>query len=219
MQHGPDQTSTTGQLLHLTIEYHALEVGMSGDPLSLLTVTYTTKHTWISHTIASLHGFKITLHSDIPGLHSWCDNNIFIMERLNSKLPASALAIINKVCLYLHVNKLSDLVSADGAHYDRSMLKGIHNKVNPQPSYHAYIWPNVDKPTATEREIWTKIICEQFDIDLHTGQGGAARRIKGWKPNAINNSLWAFSSDTGLVYERYENSNRWRMWKNRTTQA
>lgn len=87
MQYGPDHQSTIGQLLRSTIEYHALEVGMSGDPLSIPVVTYATKNTWISNTIDSLRLFNITLSSDIAGLHSWSDDDTFIMEHLHSKSP------------------------------------------------------------------------------------------------------------------------------------
>lgn len=121
--------------------------------------------------------------------------------------------MINKVRLYLRINTISDLMMADGIHYDREILKGKKNLCNPQPSYHGYIWPNVDKPTASERAIWSQIMCTHFNIDLITGQGSTTARINKWLPKLITKALWTFSPSSERVYEKQDFSDTCRTWK------
>jgi hypothetical protein len=219
MQHGPDQTSTTGRLLRATLEYYALDTGLSGDPLSLPYAEYATRKTWISTTITALRKHGISISSGGHGLTRWCSNDTFIMEHLFNKLPYSTLCIVNKVRLYLRVVTLSDMVSADGSQFDREMLQGIKSCSNPQPSYYRYIWPHVDKPTTFERTTWTQIICSHFDIDLTYGRRRATTSTYHWYTQSFGHSMWMLSRSTGMVYERTSPCPLWRMWTPQQNQS
>jgi len=82
--HGPDHKSVTNRLLRSTLEYHALETGLPGDPLLLPAVSYSTQKTWIHQTLHSLSKFGVNIYSDIEGLALWGSNDSFIMEKIRS---------------------------------------------------------------------------------------------------------------------------------------
>jgi len=211
MQFGPDSSSTTGQLIRSTLEYHAIESGWPGDPLTIPPCTYTTKNTWIACILASLHKFHISMKSDIKGLQPWCDNDIFIMQYFANRAPPNVLTIINKVRLHLRVATVSDLLCADGLAYDRQLISGCRSNSSSQPSRCRYIWPNVAPPTRAERNVWTKEICEKFQIDLVTCRRQCNTPVR-WRHTSVEYSRWLFSNRTGLLYERRSYKQQWHTW-------
>jgi hypothetical protein len=102
--HGPDSTSITGQLISSSLEFYALESGLSGDPLGLPSVDYVTPNTWISQTIKSLRKYNIEIPTDVSGLQDWCKDDIFFMERMCLYFSGSVLATINNAM------QLNDLI-------------------------------------------------------------------------------------------------------------
>lgn len=125
MLHGPDTTSTTGQLLRATIEYNALKTGCSGNPLNIPPVKYTTRSTWIHKTLYFMNKYNIRINTDIPGLEPWTQNEVFIMEILNNYGSDTTMAVLNKVRMHLRITTVSDLFTADGKEfYDKQLIQG-----------------------------------------------------------------------------------------------
>jgi hypothetical protein len=101
--HGPDMSSTIGQLLQSTLEYYALETGLPGDPMRLPSVTYTTPNTWINNTLYFMDKYQMHINSTISGLDKWLSDDVFLMEILKGYGSDTTMAIINKVRLHLRV--------------------------------------------------------------------------------------------------------------------
>jgi hypothetical protein len=119
----------THSLIWATLEYHSLDTGfLPGDPLCLPHVDYAITDTWISQTIYSMWKYN--------GLdHQWCEGDVFLMEKFQDYFSGNTLATLNKVRLYLKVNTVSDLITADGNTYCIAMVKGYRNHDNnPSPS-------------------------------------------------------------------------------------
>jgi Reverse transcriptase (RNA-dependent DNA polymerase). len=155
LQHGYQHKSITGSLLRATFEYHALEVGLAGDPLQLPDVPYVTQRTWVSNTIKTMHKYRVKIISDIPGLSTWTTNDTLLMNILgNIVKDSNTLQILNKVRLYLRVVTVSDLVSADGKKFDINIISGNRNTEHPNPSYFRYCWPKIPPPTRIDKEVW-----------------------------------------------------------------
>jgi hypothetical protein len=168
--HGPDTSLMTHQLLRVTMETYTLETGIPGDPAKLPGVSYTTRNCWITQTLHDMKQYNISLSSDFEGLSSWCHDDIFIMDRMRKLYSGNTLAIINKVRMYLRVVTWSDLVSADGSHYDENLLWGIQGHEHPSPSRFRYRWPVIPTPTKSERELWNHSLRLAFEISITPGR-------------------------------------------------
>jgi hypothetical protein len=141
--HGPDTSSMTHSLLLASLEYYSLESGLCGDPMSLPYVDYITRSTWIAQTLFTMRQHDIDIITGLPGVDSWYEHDIFIMDRMRYFYSTTTLLAVNKVRLYLRVVTLSDLITADGRAYSGALLKGHRCDANPSPSCLRYRWPDV----------------------------------------------------------------------------
>jgi Reverse transcriptase (RNA-dependent DNA polymerase). len=211
LQHGNETDTLTGQLLRATFEYHALEMGLPGDPLTMQVNEYGTLNTWISHTIRQLHKYDMRVASDISGLCSWTHGDRFIMEILSAQSTDGDLAIINKVRMYLRVVTISDLLTADGKHFDSQLLQGIRGLYNPQPSYARYNWPEVPQPTSREQNTWKRAMRQILSLEMYD-PGHMALHTLLWRHQAVEYCRWGYSLATNKIYE-YNDTKQWNIWE------
>jgi hypothetical protein len=211
MLHGPDVSSMTHQLLRVTMESYALlEAGLPGDPASLPSVSYSTPKCWITQTLHSMAKYDISLQSGFTGLSKWCQDDKYIMDRMRLFFSGSSLATVNKVRMYLRIVTWSDLVSADGKHYDTDLLQGIRGDGHPSPSFSRYHWPTIPPPSTAEKQVWTHSLHVAFGITGILGFNSSSH-LPRWTQEAIQYARWLYDPIHDVIYER-KGSSCWRKW-------
>ena len=213
MQHGHLQT-VTGKLLRISLENLALESGMSGDPVAIdvMNSRWITQRTWIGITLQAMREYGINMQSTVMGLQSWVSNDDMIMDGIEEFCQGADLHRFNKVRMYLRVNTLSDLLTADLTKIDRTVLGGERAKDLPHPSAH-YKWAHVPIPTKTERRVWKATICKKYKVTPNQRVvEGWYNRI--WKTEAHPVCAWLVSPNASTILQKYQNG--WKMWNKST---
>ena len=114
IQHGHRET-VTGVLL--TLEQISVESGLGGNPFAFdaNVLTYTTKRTWIEHTIRSFQKYDIYIEPNFQGLSKWTSKDNFIMDKATRVISVRELQTSNKVRIFLQVATTSDPHTQMGA--------------------------------------------------------------------------------------------------------
>ena len=79
---------------------------------------------------------EIWHHNESPlqGLQKWTSNDKMIMEGIENHCQGINVDRFNKVCMYLGVATMSELLIADLTSVDRRILKGEREEGLPRPS-------------------------------------------------------------------------------------
>lgn len=207
MNHGHRET-TTGKLLRIALEALSVESGIGGDPgkFDMSEIDWVTERTWIGETMNSLNKHDLELTTSIKGLKTWTNRDEYLMERLTTDTNKREAKILNKVRMYLKVATFSDIVTADGREIDANILKGKRS-MSPSPSVNAYLWPNVDEPTKTEKKVWNEAICRAYRV---TEENRSLEReaVLLWDRKCAKNLLWSYNNEKDEIYEKERNGYR-----------
>jgi hypothetical protein len=137
--------SPTGKLLRMTIEVTKVEIGVGGSLFMQSFDRYGTLGTdsWVKHTWRFLSEYGITIDDKVGDLFLWHRGDEYLMRIfVQHGYKGAALRRLNACRLFLRVETLSDITTADGRYISRWALEGCA-AVNPI-AYHA--WLNQGEP-------------------------------------------------------------------------
>ena len=213
MQHGHCNT-VTGKLLRNTIETHAIETGLGGNPFTadLDKVNYLTENTWIENTIRGCQKYDIEIDTSIQGIKRWTERDEFIMDRALTHIKGRALLRFNNVRLYLQVATTSDIANADGKSIDKNFLSGSRGK-SPSPSTNAYQWPNVPEPNERDKANWTAALCKIYG-NTPANPSLEYNNYRWFTYECKEVTMWNYDPMNDTIYQKC--GKHWTMWKSAT---
>ena len=103
IQHGHRDT-IAGRLIRNTIQQLSCEIGIGGNPfeVDMEKVTYLTENTWIESVIRGSQRHNIIVKMREQWIHTWLENDEFIMAKAQNLTRGNDFMRVNKVRLYLH---------------------------------------------------------------------------------------------------------------------
>jgi hypothetical protein len=153
--------SPTGKLLQMSIEATKVEIGAGGSLFKQSFDKYGQLATdsWIKQTWRFLSDHEITIEEQTGDLHLKRHGDVFLtMAFLQRGFKGAMLRKLNMCRLYLRVETLSDIATADGRYIERWALEG-RKEANPI-TYHE--WPNQGEPGRQAWMQWRQALQQSF---------------------------------------------------------
>ena len=178
--------------LNLGLQSLQLDIGLQKLPYNYLYSQYAflSKPTWILSQWKFLSEHGITIKSWEHNLPKYRSEDCYIMEAfVNKGVSKENLKTLNKCRKYLKVMTLSEISTGDVDKISQSVLGGQY--IIPSLST-PYLWPNIQKPSIREWEIWKQFVRTVFC--RHHNSNSLATKLGPWnnKTNA-NTHKWYYS--------------------------
>jgi hypothetical protein len=193
--------STTGLLIRMSIEAIKVEIGIGGSLFSQSFNRYGILATksWVKHTWQFLSEFDMTVADQVGDIRLRRQGDCFLTDSfIQHGFKGAALKKLNACRLFLRVETLSDITTADGRYIAGWVLEG-RSEANPNV-YHA--WPTQGNPGRQEWLQWRQALacCFCGGYLAH----GLLNSLGSWTDRDTTEWQWWYSLQEERIYRHLQ---------------
>lgn len=138
------------------------------------------------------------------------ENDQFLMKAFRSAgYKKNELIKLNRCCLFLQVETLSDIADGKGDQMCTSSCNGERNNF----SYSDHDWPIQSKPDAKHWTLWRQALRRSFPRINHQRLGILVNPLGSWIDNAEDKWQWFYSAENSKLCFRTHTNPSWKMHK------
>jgi hypothetical protein len=198
-----NSTSTTGQLMRATIDVIQMEAGIGRPILEDNRPLAYIEWGWIPSIRDFLHHIKAEISNASNRPHQYREGDSYIMDSpMIHEMTRKEQILINRCRIYLQVECISDIATADGTAINKSWF----SSQSPKRSTSNKVWPLQNDPGKEAWNIWRNFLTRAFT----DGSGKLKNKLQRWKCTA-HRIYFAYYQDKKLWL--YLNNDSWTVHK------
>jgi hypothetical protein len=204
--------SDTGNLLRATIDVIQIEAGISTPILEDNRPLAYIEWGWIPSIRDFLHHIKAEISNASTRPQQYREGDSYLMDnKLIREMTRKEQILVNRCRLFLQVECVSDIASADGMYINKSWF----SSESPKRSSSNKVWPLQSDPGKEAWNIWKNFITRAFTDD----SGKLKNKLQRWKDTSHRtyfayfqeNQLWLYLKNDAWTVHKLRHAGR-REW-------